>query len=62
MTWTIFYVNQPMKIIPFSIVDFMLERITFLASLWCFAHGLLSGVPLADIQRDWHIFLHGLSL
>ena len=46
----------------FSTIDFVWDRIIFLASLWCSAHGLFNGVPLADIQRDWHALLHGLSL
>ena len=46
----------------FSSIDFIWDRITFLASLWCSAHGLFNGVSLADIQRDWHALLHGSSL
>ena len=36
----------------FLTIDFVWARITFLAFLWCSAHGLFNGVPLADIQRD----------
>ena len=46
----------------FSTIDFVWDRITFFTSLWYLAHGLFNGVPLADIQRDWHALLDGLSL
>ena len=46
----------------FSTIDFVWDRITYLASLWCSTHGLFNRVCLDDIQRDWHALLHGLSL
>ena len=46
----------------FFTLDFVWDRITYLASLWCSAHDLFNGVPLADIKREWHALLHGLSL
>ena len=48
--------------IPFRLLIFVWDRITFLVSVWCSAHGLFNGVPLANIQRDWHALLHGLPL
>ena len=36
----------------FSTVDFIWDRITFLASLWCSTHGLFHGMLLSDIQGD----------
>ena len=46
----------------FSTIDFVWDKIAFLASFWCSTHGLFNSVPLADIQRDCHALLHGLSL
>ena len=46
----------------FMTVDFIWDRITYLASLWYSAYGLSKGVPVANIQRDWHALLHGWSL
>ena len=36
----------------FSTIDFIWDKITFLAPLLCSAHGLFKDVPLVDIQRD----------
>lgn len=39
-------------------LDALWDRINFVASLFCSTHGLLNGVTILGLQRDWASFLH----
>ena len=61
--WTVQAIMEVhLRLLRTGICNQILRRITYLASLRCSAHGVFNGVPLTDIQRDWHALLHGLSL
>ena len=42
----------------FSNKQVLWDRIRCLASIWCKAHDLFSGISLSDMLRDWKAMLH----